>query len=105
MNEWRPDLFAYLDYRAWMRDAYEAGKAHISAFSFRYLARRAGFSSPSFIKLVMDGQRNLSVDGAQRVAKASSVSPRAVRSSRTRSAIRRLMSGPVGVADSVMVDG
>lgn len=70
MNEWRPDLFAYLDYRAWMRDAYDAGKAHVSAFSFRYLARRAGFSSPSFIKLVMDGQRNLSLDGAQRVAKA-----------------------------------
>lgn len=70
MADWKPDIFAYLDYRAFLRDYYEAAKEHVPAFSYRYLARRAGFASPNFIKLVMDGQRNLGADSAVKVAKA-----------------------------------
>ncbi len=70
MTEWRPDVFDYLSYREYMRDYYAAGKEHVDVFSFRYLARRAGFGSPSFIKLVMEGERNLSADGAAKVAVA-----------------------------------
>lgn len=73
MSEWKPNIFEYLDYRAYLRDTYEAGKDNVSAFSYRYLARRAGFSSPNFIKLVMDGDRNLGGDSAGRVAKAFSL--------------------------------
>ena len=60
MPEWAPNIFEYLDYREYLRDYYEAGKENLSAFSYRYLARLAGFSSPNFFKLVMDGDRNLS---------------------------------------------
>lgn len=63
-------MFSYLDYREYMRAYYDAGKEHVKAFSYRYLARKAGFGSPSFIKLVLDGVRNLSEDGARKVSKA-----------------------------------
>ena len=69
-RDWRPDIFQYLDYRLFLRDYYEAAKPRIRAFSYRYLSRRAGFSSPNFIKLVIDGARNLGGDSPERVAKA-----------------------------------
>lgn len=67
---WKPDIFEYVDYRQYMRDYYNAAKGHTKAVSYRYLARRAGFSSPNFIKLVMDGQRNLGDDSVESVARA-----------------------------------
>ena len=70
MSEWRPDVFSYLDYREYMRAYYDEGKENVKAFSYRYLARKAGFGSPSFIKLVLDGVRNLSEDGARKVSRA-----------------------------------
>lgn len=70
MSDWRPDLFAYLSYRDYMRDYYTEAKAHTRHMSFRYLSQRAGFKSPNFYKLVMEGARNLSEDGAQRIARA-----------------------------------
>lgn len=70
MNSWKPDIFAYLDYRAYLRDFYDRAKEHSRVYSFRYLARRAGFSSPNFIKLVMDGKRNLGDASIEPVAKA-----------------------------------
>lgn len=73
VSDWKPDIFSYLDYRAFLRDYYAAAKEHIAAFSFRYLSRRAGFSSPNFIKLVMEGDRNLGGDSPERVAKAFSL--------------------------------
>jgi len=69
-SDWRPNLFEYVDYRRYMAAYYEAAKPNVTAMSFRYLARRAGFSSPNFYKLVMEGDRNLSDRGAARVAKA-----------------------------------
>jgi len=69
-TEWHPDLFSYLDYRAYLRDYYEAAKEHTTYMSFRYLSHRAGFKSPNYVKLVMDGDRNLSSKGAGQVAKA-----------------------------------
>lgn len=70
MSEWAPNIFEYLDYREFLRDYYEAGKENLSAFSYRYLARLAGFSSPNFFKLVMDGDRNLSSVSVDKFARA-----------------------------------
>ncbi|MBH25154.1 MAG: hypothetical protein CMH57_12015 [Myxococcales bacterium] len=70
MSDWKPDIFEYLDYRDYLKDYYDAAKVHNSAFSYRYFSRRAGYSSPNFLKLVMDGQRNLSNDSIDRFAKA-----------------------------------
>lgn len=59
MSAWRPDIFDYLDYRAFLRDYYDAGKANSSSFSYRYFARKAGLASPSFLRHVIRGERNL----------------------------------------------
>ncbi len=66
----KPDIFEYLDYRAFLLDVYENAKSTGTAMSYRYLSRRAGFSSPNFIKLVMDGKRNLGDESILAVAKA-----------------------------------
>lgn len=65
-----PSVFEYLDYRAFMRDLYAAKKAESAKFSFRFFARKAGFSSSNFLKLVMDGDRNLGPTAIERVASA-----------------------------------
>lgn len=64
------DVFAYLDYRAYLRDYYNARKAAGRGFSYRSFSRRAGLKSPNYLKLVMDGERNLSADMAERFAQA-----------------------------------
>jgi uncharacterized protein (TIGR02147 family) len=70
MNDWKPDIFTYTDYRSFLRDYYLAAKAHHPRFSHRYFARRAGFTSPNFLKMVMDGDRNLGKERVDAVADA-----------------------------------
>lgn len=55
-----PSIFTYLDYRAYLKDRYTYLKTQNSKYSYRYIAKKAGFSSSSSLKLVMDGKRNLS---------------------------------------------
>lgn len=64
------DVFAYLDYRAFLRDFYQARKSKGRGFSFRSFSRRAGLKSPNYLKLVIDGERNLSPSMAERFASA-----------------------------------
>lgn len=56
------NLFEYLDYRAFLRDWYTFKKKERGSYSFRIFSRRGGFGSPNFLKLVMDGDRNLTED-------------------------------------------
>src|SRR5688500_3926269 len=64
------DVFAYLDYRAFLRDYYIEQKARGRGFSYRVFSRRAGLRSPNYLKLVIDGERNLTGEMALRFAKA-----------------------------------
>jgi len=64
-----PDVFAYLDYRQFLRDLYLARKAE-GGFSYRIFSQRAGLRSPNYLKLVIDGERNLSAPMAARFAEA-----------------------------------
>ncbi|MBI2343944.1 MAG: TIGR02147 family protein [Deltaproteobacteria bacterium] len=63
-----PDIYTYTDYRAFLRDAYAEAKARFPHFSYRYFARHAGFSSPNFLKLVIEGKRNLSEESIPKFA-------------------------------------
>jgi uncharacterized protein (TIGR02147 family) len=58
-REQRLSVFRFADYRAFLREYYAGRKAQDERFSHRVFARSAGFSSPNFLKLVMDGKRNL----------------------------------------------
>jgi uncharacterized protein (TIGR02147 family) len=63
------EVFAYLDYRAFLRDYYLEKKDR-RGLSYRAFSRRAGLRSPNYLKLVIDGERNLSDEMAARFAKA-----------------------------------
>ncbi len=69
-TDWKPDIFGYLDYREFLADYYEAAKANNRAFSYRYFSRRAGYSSPNFLKLVIMGERSLGAESVERFARA-----------------------------------
>jgi len=64
------DVHTYLDYRKFLVDSFEELKAKHSGFSHRTFARMAGYSSSNFLMLVMQGKRNLSGAGIQKVARA-----------------------------------
>lgn len=53
------DLFGYLDYRAFLDDWFQAQKDRNPRYSHRLFARRAGVRSPSLLKEVIAGRRNL----------------------------------------------
>ena len=63
-------IFYYTDYRAFLADYYLAKKKAQGSFSYRIFSRRAGFKSPVFIKLVIDGKANLSQQSALQLGKA-----------------------------------
>ncbi|HWA78597.1 MAG TPA: TIGR02147 family protein [Polyangiaceae bacterium] len=72
-------VYAYLDYRAFLRDHYAAKKESSRAFSYRSFSKRAGVSSPNYLKLVIDGKRSLSPKMAERFAYACALDPDATR--------------------------
>lgn len=61
------NIFNYIDYREFLEDFYDEQKAENKAFSFQYFANKAGFKSKSFIKLVIDGKKNLTPDSTQKL--------------------------------------
>lgn len=66
-----PDVFAFRDYRAYLRALYAHNKQDDNgAFSLRAFSKRAGLRSSNYLKLVMDGDRNLTAAVAPRFASA-----------------------------------
>ena len=59
----------YQDYRLYMQDYYDE-KKRLSAFSWREFSHAAGFSSPTYLKLVCEGKTRLSPAGAANVGAA-----------------------------------
>ncbi|HEX4922840.1 MAG TPA: TIGR02147 family protein, partial [Bdellovibrionales bacterium] len=52
-------VFAYTDYREFLRDFYENQKKSTPGFSYRLFAQRANLASPNYLKLVIDGDRRV----------------------------------------------
>ncbi len=63
-------IFHYLDYRQYLRDAFEDLKGSRRGFSHRAFARTAGFTSSNYVLLVMQGKRNLSGEGVTKIVRA-----------------------------------
>ncbi len=53
------NIFAYDSYREFLRDLYLLKKKESKGFSHRVFIRVCGFNSPNFLKLVIEGKRNL----------------------------------------------
>lgn len=66
----KPIIFEYDNYRQFLRDLYAYLKAEKDFFSYRYFSKAAGFRSPNFLKLVIDGVRNLTGDSVEKFAAA-----------------------------------
>lgn len=62
------DVFGYRDYRAFLRAYCERRRAQKDGFSPADFTARAGLRSSNYLKLVIDGERNLSPELARRFA-------------------------------------
>jgi len=63
------NIYNFSDYREFLKDRYKQLKETDPLFSFRFFSKQAGFGSPNYLKLVMDGKRNLSQDAIAKFAK------------------------------------
>ncbi len=63
-------VYDFLDYRAYLRAYYDAAKRTQRSFSFRSFSKLAGLRSPNFLKLVIEGERNLGADSVPRFCTA-----------------------------------
>ena len=72
----RPTPEDFDDYREYLRAMIKFLKATQPHFSYRYFSRMAGFSSPNFLKLVAEGQRNLSERSIAKFARGLGLEPR-----------------------------
>jgi len=52
-------IFRYIDYRVYLEDFRNEKKKSTRHFSYRFFMEKAGIKSPVFLKLVIDGKRNL----------------------------------------------
>lgn len=72
--ELAPSLSAYTDYRVFLKDFYEfkrrATKGDLRPYSYATFAAAADIKSPNYLKLIIEGQRNLSADMAKKFARA-----------------------------------
>jgi uncharacterized protein (TIGR02147 family) len=70
-----PDVTAYTCYRRLLDDHFQAKRARRPGLTHRRFAGLAGFKSPNYLQLVINGQRNLSPEAAPRVGQALGLSP------------------------------
>jgi len=63
-------IFEYDNYRAYLGDLYKLYKETKPHFSYRYFSQKAGFRSPNFLKLVIEGKRNLSAESIEKFTNA-----------------------------------
>lgn len=63
-------IFKYSDYRLYLRAYYDDKKKGNTKYSYRVFATGAGLGSPNYLKLVIDGSRNLTVPNIHQFAKA-----------------------------------
>lgn len=66
-------VYGYTDYRRYLRDFYDYRKESERGYSFRAFSKAAGFSSPNILKLVIEGERNISPEATQKFIKALSL--------------------------------
>ena len=69
-------LFEYMDYREYLRFMFEEKKKEHAFYSYRFFSQKAGFKSPNFLKLVVEGNRNLTKESVFKVVKAFSLNKR-----------------------------
>jgi len=67
MKTQRPSVYKYLCYRTFLFDYYQWQKKVTVRYSYRAMADTLGFTSPNFLKLVIDGDRNISRESLAKI--------------------------------------
>lgn len=67
INDKNFELFTFDDYRNALKWLISQRKNLSKPFSYRWFARQAGYTSPNFLKLVIDGKRDLSEESTEKV--------------------------------------
>lgn len=62
-------IFEFTDFRQYLKDYYETHREAEKGFSFRRMSHQLGFTSPNFLKLVIDGKRNISKESLEKLIK------------------------------------
>lgn len=64
------NVFEFEDYRCFLKLTVEYCRQAYIDFSYRNFAKRAGFSSPNFLLLLINGERNISQDASEKITNA-----------------------------------
>ena len=67
-------IYGYTNYRLFLGAFYKARKEGKRGYSYRQFSQAAGFTSPNFLKLVIDGQRQLTAQSTERCITALGLS-------------------------------
>lgn len=72
-----PTLSEYMDYRLYLADFYRAKKnmtrTSVRPYSYAIFSAAADIKSPNYLKMIIEGKRNLSLDMVAKFAKACSL--------------------------------
>ena len=63
-------VYEFIDYRKFLEYYYAEKKKTSRHFSYRFFAQKTGINSPSFLKHVMDGKRNLTAPAIEKFGTA-----------------------------------
>jgi uncharacterized protein (TIGR02147 family) len=69
-------IYNFLDYRVFLHELVKAMKLKKKDFTMRTFAESAGFGSPSYLKMVIDGQRKLTENSIERFCQALDITGR-----------------------------
>jgi uncharacterized protein (TIGR02147 family) len=67
-------VYSFDDYRDFLKHHYFESKKNKSAFSYKEFSKAAKIQSPNYFKLVMDGDRNLTINNIHQFANAMALS-------------------------------
>ncbi len=72
-------MYTFLDYRKFIGAYFAYKRSARTTFSYRLFAKLAGFKSPNYIKLLIEGERNLKPESAYKLAAACQLDQEGVR--------------------------
>ena len=71
------DIVNYTNYRQFLKHYYESRKKETPRFSYNFIAQRGGLSSASFIRMVINGKKNVTKESVIKIAKALKLNKKA----------------------------
>lgn len=77
------DVFKHNSYTDLLKELFDENKKKNKAFSYRYFSKKSGLKSPSLLKMIMDGERSLTLNMVPYVSKGFKLNDREERFLRT----------------------